>query len=200
MTDVGSTNLAVLNFNYFDVTLGMIIIILSIKGFMNGFVKELFGLLGLVGGIFVASRMSDEAAKFIDINVYHLSSPSALKLIGFISILGTIWGVCVILGILFSKLTDASGLSFVNRLLGLIVGGGKYFLIFALIITALSNIQLVKDNLLKYVDNSKLYPHFKQVGSMLINITPSMLDKSKMIETNATTPPPTAVPPIGQPK
>jgi membrane protein required for colicin V production len=189
MLDFGSTNLATLNFNYFDVTLGAIIIILSVKGFMSGFVKELFGLLGLVGGVFVASRMSDDAAKFIDINIYHLSSPSALQLIGFISILGIIWGICVILGILFSKLTDASGLSFINRILGLVVGGGKYFLIFALIITALSNIQLVKDNLLKYVDNSKLYPHFKQVGSILINATPSMMEKRKIVETNTTTPP-----------
>ncbi len=190
MIDLGSTNLTTLDFNYFDVTLGAIIIILSIKGFVNGFVKELFGLLGLVGGIFVASRMSDEAATFIDTNIYHLGSYSALKLIGFVAILAIIWGVCVILGILFSKLTDASGLSFINRLLGLVVGGGKYFLIFALVVTALSNIRLVQENLLKYVDDSKLYPQFMKVGSMLINATPAIIVKPAVSQDSNTTPAP----------
>ena len=41
-------NFSMIDFNYFDVTIGAIVLILGIKGFMNGFIKEVFGLVGLV--------------------------------------------------------------------------------------------------------------------------------------------------------
>lgn len=66
-------------------------------------------------------------------------------------------------------------MGFLNRLFGFILGGGKYFLIFALIITALSNVTLVKDNLEKYVKDSVLYPYLKESGAYLINLDPATL-------------------------
>lgn len=163
-------NFSMMDFNYFDVTISAIILILGIKGFMQGFIKEVFGLLGLVAGVYFASRLSDQAAAFIDTNFLHLENPSLLKLIGFLAILIVIWMSATLIGQLLSKLTQDSGLSFLNRLFGLITGGGKYFLIFALIVTALSNVTLVKDNLEKYVNDSILYPYLKEAGSYLINL------------------------------
>jgi len=168
-------NFSMMEFNYFDVTISAIIIILGIKGFMQGFIKEIFGLLGLVGGVYFASRLSDKAAKFIDANFLHLENASLLKLIGFLAILIIIWSVATLLGSLLSKLTSESGLGFLNRLFGFIAGGGKYFLIFALIVTALSNVTLVKDNLEKYVNDSMLYPYLKEAGSYLINLDTSAM-------------------------
>jgi len=165
-------DMSTLNFNYFDVTIASIVVILGIKGMMNGFVKELFGLLGLVGGVYVASRSANSAAAFIDKNFYHTDSATLLQLIGFITILAIVWIAAVAIGSLFSSLTKASGLGFINRLFGFILGGGKYFLIFALIVTALSNVTLVKDNLGKYVNDSLLYPYLREAGSFLINIDP----------------------------
>lgn len=168
-------NFSMMEFNYFDVTISAIIIILGIKGFMQGFIKEIFGLLGLVGGVYFASRLSDKAAAFIDENFLHLENTSLLKLIGFLAILIIIWMSATLLGSLFSKLTSESGLGFLNRLFGFIAGGGKYFLIFALIVTALSNVTLVKDNLEKYVSDSMLYPYLKEAGSYLINLDTSAM-------------------------
>jgi membrane protein required for colicin V production len=168
-------NFSMMEFNYFDVTISAIIIILGIKGFMQGFIKEIFGLLGLVGGVYFASRLSDKAAAFIDTNFLHLENASLLKLIGFLAILIVIWVGATLLGSLFSKLTSESGLGFLNRLFGFIAGGGKYFLIFALIVTALSNVTLVKENLEKYVNDSMLYPYLKEAGSYLINLDTSAM-------------------------
>jgi len=105
----------------------------------------------------------------------HLENVALLKLIGFLAILIVVWLGATILGAIFSKLTSASGLGFLNRLFGFIAGGGKYFLIFALIVTALSNVSLVKDNLEKHVKDSILYPYLKEAGSYLINLDPSKL-------------------------
>ena len=162
-----------MDFNYFDVTISAIILILGIKGFMQGFIKEVFGLAGLIGGVYFASRFSEEAATFIEANFFQLENTSLLNLIGFLAILIIIWLGATILGSLFSKLTSESGLGFLNRLFGFIAGGGKYFLIFALIVTALANVKLVKDNLEKYVNDSVLYPFLLEAGSYLIKIDTS---------------------------
>ena len=166
---------SMMDFNYFDVTISAIILILGIKGFMEGFIKEVFGLAGLVGGVYFASRLSGEAAAFIEKNFFQMENTSLLNLIGFLAILILIWMAATILGSIFSKLTNESGLGFLNRLFGFIAGGGKYFLIFALIVTALSNVKLAKDNLEKYVNDSVLYPFLVEAGSYLIKIDPSAI-------------------------
>jgi len=171
-------NFSMMDFNYFDVVIAAIVLLLGIKGFMNGFIKEVFGLIGLVGGVYFASRLAGTAADFIDTNFIHLDNSSLLKLLGFLAILIIIWLGATILGSILSKLTSASGLGFLNRLFGFIAGGGKYFLIFALIVTALSNVSLVKDNLEKHVSDSILYPYLKKAGSYLINLDPSKLGLS----------------------
>jgi len=167
--------LSMLDFNYFDIIIGAIVLLLGIKGFMHGFVKEVFGLIGLIGGVYFASRFSPTAAAFIDTNFIHLENQALLKLIGFLVVLIIVWLSATLVGSILSKLTSASGLGFLNRLFGFIVGGGKYFLIFALIVTALSNVSLVKDNLENHVQDSVLYPYLKKAGAFLINLDTSKL-------------------------
>jgi len=168
-------NFSMIDFNYFDVTIGAIVLILGIKGFMNGFIKEVFGLVGLVAGVYFASRLSTDAAAFIDTTFLHIENTALLKLLGFLAILIIVWLGATILGSIFSKLTSASGLGFINRFLGFVAGGGKYFIIFALIVTALSNVTLVKDNLGKYVKDSILYPYLTTVGSTIIHLDPKSI-------------------------
>ena len=190
--DFSAESFSMMDFNYFDVSISAIILILGIKGFMQGFIKEFFGLAGLVGGVYFASRLSDKAATFIEANFFQLDNTSLLRLIGFLSILIIIWLSATILGSIFSKLTSDSGLGFLNRLFGFIAGGGKYFLIFALIVTALSNVKLVKDNLNKYINDSILYPYLVGAGSYLIKLDTSHLgmtisDANQTTKTNITT-------------
>jgi membrane protein required for colicin V production len=182
-------NFSMMDFNYFDVTIAAIILILGIKGFMQGFIKEVFGLVGLVAGVYFASRYASDAADFITANFIQIDNASLLKLIGFLFILIIIWLSATILGAIFSKLTNQSGLGFLNRLFGFIAGGGKYFLIFALIVTALSNVTLVKDNLEKYVKDSVLYPYLQEAGSYLIKLDTSAmgLTTTETSKTNTTT-------------
>ncbi|MCF6205459.1 MAG: CvpA family protein [Sulfurovum sp.] len=181
-------NFSMPGFNYFDVTIGAIILLLAIKGFMNGVIKEVFGLAGLVGGVYFASRLAGDAATFIDKNFIHIENAALLKLIGFMSILIIIWLSATILGSIFSKLTSASGLGFMDRLLGFVAGGGKYFVIFALIVTALSNVTLIKENTQKYVKDSMLYPLLYKAGSAIIHINPASLGfNSTAVQSTETT-------------
>ena len=179
-------DISTLNFNYFDAVISAVVVILGIKGMINGFAKEFFGLLGLIGGVYIASRTAVAAGAFIDKNLYHMENSAALQLAGFIAVLAIVWIVAVAIGSLFSSLTQASGLGPINRIMGFIIGGGKYFLIFALIITALANVTLVKENLNKYVNNSILYPYLVKTGSYLINLDTKDF---QLKESNATSAP-----------
>ncbi|SFV71288.1 Colicin V production protein [hydrothermal vent metagenome] len=163
-------NFSMTDFNYFDVTISVIILILGIKGFMQGFIKELFALIGLVAGVYFAARLAPEAAIFIDTNFIHLENDAILKLIGFLAILTIIWLTATIVGSLFAKIANQNGMNIINRIFGFATALGKYFLIFALIVTALSNVTLVKDNIGKYIDGSNLYPYLKETGAYLINL------------------------------
>ena len=168
-------NFSMVDFNYFDVTISAIVLILGIKGFMNGFIKEIFGLAGLIAGVYFGSRFADTAATFINDNFLQMQNPTLLKLLGFLAVLIIVWLGATLLGSILSKLTSVSGLSFINRLFGFIAGGGKYFIIFALIVTALSNVTLVEENVGKYVNDSVLYPHLVKVGSKIIHLDPALL-------------------------
>jgi len=171
------------NFNYFDVTIGAIVLILGIKGFMNGFVKEIFGLAGLVAGVYFGSRFADTAATFINDNFLQMQNPALLKLLGFLAVLTIVWLGATLLGSILSKLSSVSGLGFINRFLGFVAGGGKYFIVFALIVTALSNVTLVKENLGKYVKDSMLYPYLLKTGSVIIHLDPATLGLGKTSKT-----------------
>ncbi|OQX50009.1 MAG: colicin V synthesis protein [Epsilonproteobacteria bacterium 4484_20] len=168
-------NFTMIDFNYFDITISAIVLILGVKGFMNGFIKEIFGLAGLVAGVYFGSRFADTAAAFINDNFLQMQNPALLKLLGFLAVLIIVWLGATLLGSILSKLSSVSGLGFLNRFLGFVAGGGKYFIIFALIVTALSNVTLVKENLGKYVKDSMLYPYLVKTGSAIIHLDPAAI-------------------------
>lgn len=155
-----------------DIIIIVLILLMSFKGLMNGFLREIFGFLGLIGGVFVASRVADDIAKYIDIHIFHLENFALLKLIGFLSVLALIWAISVFIGNIIVGVSKDTPHSFIDRLFGFIVAGIKYFLIFALIVSALFRSPLIKDNMTKTVENSKLYPTLDKIGATLINLSP----------------------------
>jgi len=161
------------NLNYLDITIIALIFILSIKGFVNGFLREIFGLLGLIGGIVVASREFSFVAKYIYDKLYPLDNMALLNLLAFIVIVLLIWIGLAIIGIIISsKAHKYRKIGLLSRLLGLIIGGGKYFLLFATIFVSLFNIPFIKDNLVNKIDtnSSKVYPFIKEYGNLVINL------------------------------
>ena len=51
--------------SWFDLVVVALVLVLGIKGLLNGFIKEIFGIIGLIGGVIVASRYADEVGEFI---------------------------------------------------------------------------------------------------------------------------------------
>ena len=68
-----------MDLNYFDVAVGSVVLLLGLKGLLNGFSKEVFGLIGIVGGVFVASHLGGVIGKFISDYLFHFESATAIN-------------------------------------------------------------------------------------------------------------------------
>jgi membrane protein required for colicin V production len=164
------------NISIFDIISVSLILILGIKGVINGFIKEVLGLIGIVGGIFVASRFAKEAGVLIDKNIFSLDNSATLYLAGFISVLLIFWIVSLFLGHLLESLVKMSGLGMIDKLAGFAVGSMKIFLVFSILAVTLSNIEFIKTKADEYLASSFMYPIFIETGTFIVK-----LDTDKMV-------------------
>ena len=157
------------NINYFDLIVLALVTLLGLKGLFRGFIKEAFALFGIVGGVFVASRVSSQVGEIVD-NIMHFDNNNTVVLVGFIVSLAVFWVVAYILGTILSKMIGLSGLGFLDRFLGFVFGAGKVFLLFSIIVYALSNVESINKKLEEKVQDSMVYPILKQTGQYIIKL------------------------------
>lgn len=156
--------------NYFDVAAGSIILLLGLKGLLNGFSKEVFGMVGIVGGIFVASHLGGIIGHFLSDTIFHFETATATNLIGFVFALGIFWMLMVALGAGFKKLSTLSGLGPLDRGLGFVVGSSKFFFIFSIIIYSLFSVAAIRENLEAKMSDSILYEPMYATGNFILHI------------------------------
>ena len=158
--------------NYFDLVSAIIILLLGLKGILNGFFKEVFGLVGIVGGIFIASRLGNSVGEYLNDLIFNFSSPAAVKFLGFLTTLALFWILMVVIGQLFKKLSAISGLGPVDRILGFVVGASKFFLIASVLAYSAYNIKPIKSSLHTMLENSLVFPIMVTTGDFIIQIDP----------------------------
>jgi len=161
-------------FSVIDFIVGGLILVLGLKGMLNGMVKEVFGLLGIVGGIFVATSYANDFGTILNESVYSFEKEEVATLIGFIILLILSWGGIIALGNVVSKLMKLSSLGMMDKILGVIFASGKVFVIFAIIAYSVSSIEVVAKSLSKHTEGSILYPILVESGSLIVNIDPDM--------------------------
>jgi len=158
--------------NYFDLVAAIIILLLGLKGIINGFFKEVFGLVGIIGGIFVASRIGDSVGEELNTLIFNFSSPAAVSFLGFLTTLALFWLLMVLIGFIFKRLSALSGLGPIDKILGFIFGASKFFLIAAVIAHAAYSIKAVKSTLDSTMGNSILFPIMVETGAFIMKIDP----------------------------
>jgi len=157
-----------MDFSIFDLIVGSIILLLGLKGILNGFFKELFGLVGIVGGIFVGSRVAKDVGIFLSDAIFKFDSPAAISFLGFLVTLAIFWGTMIAAGILFKKFTKMSGLGIIDKILGFIFGSGKFFFIASVIVYAVYNFKAVRDNF--DMEGSFMFPALVETGRIIMHI------------------------------
>lgn len=158
-----------MDFYWFDVIILGFTLLLGLKGILNGLVKEVFGLLGIVGGVFVASKYTDWATSFVQNTFYKIQNESLASFVGFLFLLLVFWVLCLLMGILFSKMIKLSNLSFLDRLGGFLFGGTKVFLIFAILIFCITKINFLNEKLENFAKGSYTLDLLRNTGSYVMN-------------------------------
>ena len=180
------------NINLFDIIILSLVALLGLKGLLRGFIKEIFALIGLIGGVFIASRIALEVGEVVD-GVIPMSNNNTVLLVGFIVALIGIWIIAYIAGTILSKIFSLSGLGIFDRLLGFAFGAGKVFLLFSIIIYAAFQIEVFKNKLNDKLSDSFMLPILYDAGNFIIKLdTVELTDKvtngiDKAIETTKET-------------
>ena len=150
--------------NYLDIVITAPILYGLIKGFSNGLIKEITGLLSLIIGIYVAVNFSKilepHLSGFFD-NYEQFKPILAFTILFVVTIL-----IIKLIGVLVNKLTKALALGFISRVFGSIFGGLKIALIISFLLTIESKFEMIpKDT----KEGSELY---KPTNSLIEILTP----------------------------
>ncbi|MCT7626092.1 CvpA family protein [Aliarcobacter butzleri] len=177
------------NIAIFDLVIITITLLLGLKGLFRGIIKEIFGIIGIIGAIFVASRISTQTGELIA-PVLVLENQATIKLIGFVIALVIVWLIAYSAGVVVSKIFSASGLGIIDRFFGFLFGMAKVFLIFSVIAYALYQVNSFKKVIDEQFKTSILMPYLLDVGSVIIKLDTTALTNNidKAIETVTDTP------------
>jgi membrane protein required for colicin V production len=176
-----------LGFNLFDVGVIGLILLLSIKGLLSGFIKELFNAIGLIGGLFIASYYKKLLATYLHDNFLGTLSMPLLELISLLVIFLAIFIVAKLIYKLIESLSSADYLSGASRLGGMLVKMITLFFVFSLIVFGLSSKPQVVNKFKNTLDSSRLYPLLKSSGALILNTSNEVVTNIKdIVENNQT--------------
>lgn len=164
-------------FNWFDLALLLVVLLLGVKGFINGLMREVFGLVGLIGGIIIAARFNTKAGSLISEHIYKFEKSAMADAVGFIALFIGFWLLCIFLGALMRRLVGLSGLGFVDRLGGFIAGGAKVFLILSALLAVLMRMNFIGEVIKPVIGNSTAYTMLLNTGAWVLNLDVNDINK-----------------------
>ncbi|AFI05621.1 CvpA family protein [Helicobacter cetorum] len=156
--------------NYIDLALIVVVVAFGIRGFYHGLVSEVAGILGIVLGVYLASRYSIVIGQLFSEHLYNLRNETMTNLIGFLLVLALAWVFFLTLGVVLSKVLVFSGLGIIDRALGFIFSCLKTFLVLSFILYALSKMDLMKNIDAYLQEKSDIFPTMKGIASKIMRL------------------------------
>ena len=152
--------------NYLDIAIAVPLLYGLVKGFSNGLIKEVTGILSLIIGIYIAVNFSILLEPFFSgiFGYYEQFKP----IIAFIVLFVATSLIIQLIGILINKLTKALALGIISRLLGGIFGLLKIVVIFSFLLFVITDYNLINKNI---KDDSVLYKPLSDIAAI---ITPQL--------------------------
>lgn len=154
---------------YLDFIFLGVIVITTIMGFLKGFSKEFCSFLGMVFGIFFASRFAYDGGEWFSANIVDFGSEGVHTLFGFVSIFLMIIAVFFIIGKILDRITLSTIPNYLNRLLGGFFGGLKSFLALAFIFHLAFRLDFMHSVQTHWANNSNLYDTMESIASSIIS-------------------------------
>lgn len=105
--------------NIVGVVLVALLSLFAIRGYIRGLFREVFSLLGLVVGFFVAARYHEPVA------LYWQFSPILLQILSIVSLFIIVYLICNVVGLFHHRSAHLLFLGGFSRLGGVLMGVGK---------------------------------------------------------------------------
>ncbi|WP_286348704.1 CvpA family protein [Helicobacter felistomachi] len=156
--------------SYIDIALLVFVVAIGIRGFYNGFIDEVAGLLGIVVGVFLASRWAYAIGASFANHIYAFKDSSMNDLVGFVAVLAGVWIAFLVVGIVVSKAITLSNLGVLDRILGFVFACTKMFLILSFLLYAISRLAFMKTIDTYLHAHSQVYPYMYSVASHILQI------------------------------
>lgn len=138
------------------------------RGIWRGAVSQVFGILGVLGGFILACHFYGDVARQLSHAFPKLSEITA-SAISFSLLFLLTWFIIGVIGFWIAKFLRWTGLGFLDRVLGGVVGLGKALLLAAVLISVLTLFLSPRDRLLA---QSALRPFVQEVARYVTAATP----------------------------
>jgi membrane protein required for colicin V production len=151
--------------NALDVTILVVCATFTGLGIVHGIIRSVSSLVAILAGLFCAKHLEPYISKVLAL--VHIKNPEGL--LGYLFVFFCIFVSIKILLLLLQKVTRATGLSPVDRILGGMLGLMKGLVITVLICTVFQ-VALPKDSAI--IKNSKLVPAANKIASSAPGLIP----------------------------
>ncbi len=157
--------------NPFDIGIVTIVGFCLIRGLFRGFIKELFSIIGVLGGFYAACIYYSEVTKFLSTWVSNLSY---LNIISFLVIFCVVFIFINILGVIIKYLLNIVLLGWLDRIFGAGFGAVKGILIASILLMALATFLPECEPILK---SSWISPKVTLVAENMANVVPKEMKR-----------------------
>ncbi|MDR1680898.1 MAG: CvpA family protein [Prevotellaceae bacterium] len=160
--------------NYIDIILAILLLISIFMGWRQGFIRQLFGLLALLLGVYCAYRFSHFTAHCIS-DWFGVSEPVTSGVAFAVTFIVVLLAV-VLVGRFADKIISMVAFAFVNRLLGAILSLLKAVLIIGILLVILNMFSLIPP---AHQERSMLYRPMEKVGATVFPYLKQLVNTTK---------------------
>ncbi len=144
------------------------LLLLSIRGFTNGFKNELINLIGIAGGIYLASRLAPSLSQFSN-QYLNIANQDFLKTVIFLGLFGLSW---LITGQIKKRYGNPTYMYYskaaVNNIGGALANMVKNMVIISIIIALIGINNKLRGGYINTIRNSASYTLLLNIGNHII--------------------------------
>ena len=158
--------------NSFDIVIIVIFGFCMIRGFFRGLIKELFSIIGVLGGFYAAYTYYMQVA--IPLSGW-IQNDSYRNILSFLIIFCAVFLIISILGVIIKYILNITFLGWADRICGAGFGLIKGVLIVSVLLIAFTTFLPKGAPVIK---NSLLAPHVRMVSEKMVKVVPAEMKHS----------------------
>ena len=157
--------------HYVDIAVIIIVAVLGLRGLKNGLIHEIMGVLGIVIGIYCASKYCIDVAKYIELAGLSFENRHILLMLAFILILALVWIGFLVLGVIVARfVVILPEIAIINYFGGYVFSALKYFVILCVVVYGLTQVGFLKDPIKELTEGTRSYPIMYEVAEKIMSI------------------------------